>query len=764
MVRKLAAAVIACAVLLMHAQSKLGTVHYDRRNVAEILGFEARGSGELPAGWSGIPPSTVVLENDVVQSGSWAVRLDRSAHPTGSFSTVTSSIPIDFTGKRIELRGFLRTSGVLGFAGLWLRESGEAGTVEFDNMQRKQLAGTHGWQEFSVTLPLNPEANSLVFGALLSGSGITWVDGLQLLVDGKPVAEAAQRAPTQVETDHAFDRGSGIQLTSLTPLQIENLARLGRVWGFLKYHDPLVTAGKRRWDYDLFRAIPSVLTAGSRAASNEALAKWIDSLGSIGLCTDCVSLDTAGLKSKPDIAWINNARYLGVPLSRRLQSIYRNRVHNQQYYVSLAPNVDNPVLHHESAYGPLQFPDSGYQLLALYRLWNIVEYWAPDRDVVGENWENVLSEFIPLVALAKDKDSYSREMLAFTAEIHDTHANLWSSLSLRPPTGTCRLPVNVRFIGHSAVVTGYTSASAGKDSGLERGDVITTIDGTPVDSLVADWAPLYADSNEPARMRDIAANLTNGKCGPVPLEVHRNDAKDPVTATRLDSSTLGPPSNTHDLPGPTFRMLSKDIAYLKLSSVKAVDVPEYIEQAQGARGLIVDIRNYPSEFVVFALGSLLVSRQTPFAEFSIGDLSNPGAFRIDHVETLTPAEPHYDGKVVILVDEVSMSQAEYTAMALQAAPHTVVIGSTTAGADGNVSEILLPGGLRTMISGLGVFYPSGAPTQRVGIHVDVEAHPTIAGIRAGRDEVLEAAIHQISPAISPSELDQLVRIGGADSQ
>jgi C-terminal processing protease CtpA/Prc len=50
-----------------------------------------------------------------------------------------------------------------------------------------------------------------------------------------------------------------------------------------------------------------------------------------------------------------------------------------------------------------------------------------------------------------------------------------------------------------------------------------------------------------------------------------------------------------------------------------------------------------------------------------------------------PAEPNYAGKVVILVDEVSQSQAEYTAMAFRASPHAVVVGSTTAGADGETS-------------------------------------------------------------------------------
>lgn len=104
---------------------------------------------------------------------------------------------------------------------------------------------------------------------------------------------------------------------------------------------------------------------------------------------------------------------------------------------------------------------------------------------------------------------------------------------------------------------------------------------------------------------------------------------------------------------------------------------------------------------------------------------------------------------MILVDEVSQSQAEYTAMALRSASGAVVIGSTTAGADGNVSQIPLPGGLPTMISGIGVFYPDKTPTQQVGIVPNIEVGPTIDGIRAGRDEVLEAALRQILGAGVP---------------
>ncbi len=200
---------------------------------------------------------------------------------------------------------------------------------------------------------------------------------------------------------------------------------------------------------------------------------------------------------------------------------------------------------------------------------------------------------------------------------------------------------------------------------------------------------------------------------------------------------------THDQPGDTFRLLSPDVAYIKLSSIKAADLPAYFEKAKSTKGLIVDIRNYPSEFVPFAMGAYLATKPTPFVTFTFADLANPGAFHFGDGPLIEPGPVHYGGRVVILVDETTQSSAEYTAMALRAMPMSVVVGSTTAGADGNTSPIPLPGKLRTMISGLGVFYPDRRPTQRIGIVPDVVARPTIQGIAAGRDEVLETAVRII---------------------
>lgn len=105
---------------------------------------------------------------------------------------------------------------------------------------------------------------------------------------------------------------------------------------------------------------------------------------------------------------------------------------------------------------------------------------------------------------------------------------------------------------------------------------------------------------------------------------------------------------------------------------------------------------------------------------------------------------YFKGKKIILINELSQSQAEFLAMKYRSAPNTLVIGSTTAGADGNVSTFSLPGGIFTSISGLGVYYPDGGETQKIGIVPDIEVKPTIKGVRLGRDEVLDKAIELLT--------------------
>ena len=193
-----------------------------------------------------------------------------------------------------------------------------------------------------------------------------------------------------------------------------------------------------------------------------------------------------------------------------------------------------------------------------------------------------------------------------------------------------------------------------------------------------------------------------------------------------------------------FKLLDNGIAYINNGSLKRKYLPVLWKEIEKTRGLIIDNRNYPSDFPIYEVCNLLMPNSVEFVKFTKGSLDNPGLFTFS--TTLKAGKSNkssYNGKVIILINEISQSSSEFHAMAYRVHPHAIVLGSTTAGADGNVSQFFLPGGISTMISGIGVYYPDGGETQRIGIVPTQECKPSVQGIKEGRDEVLEMAIKLI---------------------
>src|SRR5579872_3899927 len=229
-------AVCSCAVLTLICSAQ------DRSGLTELLTFEKQPSLG-PGAWFAYPPKDASIDDKIYHAGGHSIRIERQADSDGQFSGVNYALPVDFGGTTIVLKGFVRMENVSDFAALWMREDGESRDqfgLAFDSMQKLHIGGTHDWTGYSISLPVHADAKQLYIGFLLSGTGKAWADDLQVLVDGKPVWEApkAQRPKTIINTDTEFDNGSGISIAELSKVQIENLAALGKVWGFLKYHHP----------------------------------------------------------------------------------------------------------------------------------------------------------------------------------------------------------------------------------------------------------------------------------------------------------------------------------------------------------------------------------------------------------------------------------------------------------------------------------------------------------------------------------------------
>jgi C-terminal processing protease CtpA/Prc len=549
--------------------------------------------------------------------------------------------------------------------------------------------------------------------------------------------------------------------------QRESLVTLGRVWGFVKYHHPRFVQAGANVDSALFDVLPRVLAAKIAPAALDSMSAWLDAMGTPTPCTTgCVKVPVAagpGVPANgipaltpvtaallPSLEWIHDPAVVSPKLSTRLVAIHSARpAVAKQHYVGPASGVRNPQFTNEPQYSETRLSEPALRLLGVYRLWNILEYWFPYRDLMEPDRVAMLRDAVAggwSAAAIPDRrnplDDYQRVMLRLITRVSDTHANIWSALSARPPGGPLLVPVGLRMIEGKPVVSAVERLAGDTSPSLEVGDAVLAVNGVSVESLFRAWTPYYAASNEPTRQRDMASWLLRGAEQSVSVTINRAGRRLTLTVQRGAATPSAQMlSLTHDLPGETFQLLSPEVAYVKLGTLRKDSVNVYLDRARDAKVLVIDNRNYPGDFPIYTLGGRLVPKATPFSMFTRADWSNPGAFLWDGgTTTLRPITPTFAGKVVVLVDEVTQSSSEFHAMAFRTAPGAIVVGSTTAGADGNVSEIPLPGGMRAMITGIGIFYPDRRPTQQIGIVPDLVARPTLAGFRAGRDEVLEAGV------------------------
>jgi len=530
---------------------------------------------------------------------------------------------------------------------------------------------------------------------------------------------------------------------------VESLYVLAKVWGFLKYHHPSVIAGCREWDSELLELMPEVLELPASKAK-ERIYHWVRQLNSVDNTEGCST--NGGASASPRTrSWLTDKQFLGARLSEELVSHANvSEKISRQHYVVAQPGVGNAVFNNEGDYSSSSSIDWELRLLGLFRFWNIVEYWAPYRELIGNDFDKALIEFIPLFYDAEAPAMYENALMRLAARIEDGHTNVWSLVqSARPPMGEAISPFAIRFIGDTPTVWrtlpfDEQALHEGESLGLKVGDEILAVDNVAVEQLVARWAPYYGVSNEVSLRLQIAQRLLRGAEGAYEITVSRGGSRVDVTDYRLPYTKVDwRPAFSHDLAGEAVQFLEGGIPYLKPSALEAEQLTSVIEAAIEYGGLIIDLRGYPKSFIVFSLGQHLVDKPTPFARFTVPDISTPGTYRWTDPLILNPVKPTIRGGVAILVDETTMSQAEYTAMAFRVAERAAVIGSQTAGADGNVSQITFPGGHSAAISGIGVFYPDKSPTQQVGIRPDIEVRLSLEAILQGVDPVLDAAIKYV---------------------
>lgn len=189
-----------------------------------------------------------------------------------------------------------------------------------------------------------------------------------------------------------------------------------------------------------------------------------------------------------------------------------------------------------------------------------------------------------------------------------------------------------------------------------------------------------------------------------------------------------------------------DIWYIDMGRADPKDVNPLIAKFAAAKGIVLDFRGYPrgTQF----LFQHMTDQHMQSQKWQVPRQIRPDRTEMNDFETggrwqMPPKKPRFAGKMVFITNGSAISYAESCMSIVANYELGEIIGSPTAGANGNVNPFTLPGGYQVAWTGMRVVNHDDSQHHVRGVQVTVPMKPTIAGIRDGRDELLEAAVKLI---------------------
>jgi C-terminal processing protease CtpA/Prc len=520
----------------------------------------------------------------------------------------------------------------------------------------------------------------------------------------------------------------------------ERLACLGKVWGLLKYFHPDVASGAIDWDGVLLAAVPRVKGAEDVFTFNRELDQLIAEAGGIG---NVESNATASYYPNEELfEWLKGDPIFTDTVREKLHLILKNYQPKDNHYIGYKPN-SVVSLANETKFPDNECPDEGLRLLALFRYWNVINYFFPYKDHIDEDWDNVLREFVEPVLTATTCVEYAKTMKELTVRIDDTHGGMISQCFTRFQ-GEWYAPAEAAYIEGKTIVTGVWGSHMNPTGGLRVGDVILRCRGMDIDTFRRSIRKYIPASNEASRRWIIDKWVLRHRERTLPFTIERGGRIHTVDIQGIPIKEFSALLMDDRKNGEKWRILGDNIAYVNLEHLFGQEVPAVMSPLMDCNAIVFDLRGYPNGTMHWVV-RFLSPHPKRFTKLHRPVKNYPGSFYMDNYFKTGMYNPNFfQGKIIILVNEETISQSEFNCLVFKIAPDVTIIGSQTAGADGDVTFVPLPGGITATFSGLGVYYPNGYPTQQIGIVPDIYCRPTVEGIRGGRDEVLEKAIEFVN--------------------
>jgi len=307
--------------------------------------------------------------------------------------------------------------------------------------------------------------------------------------------------------------------------------------------------------------------------------------------------------------------------------------------------------------------------------------------------------------------------------------------------------MNARLIGDQFLVTKVVPDSPADHAGIKTGWIIESIRGREVSSLIELANSIDGVMRPETQAGLIVYSRLQGDTGNTASMIFRdgNDEKQEVSVTFAPAP--GVMAGVGELPESPIEVetatLDNGIGYFRLNMFMSPGTvlptyQQFVKDHMDAPGIVIDMRGNFGGIILMAPGMInwLVSEKQLMGTMKMRDPKR-GAFEIPLM--LNPRKKHYKGKVAVLIDEMSISNAEIISAGLKDIGRARIFGTRTAG-------LALPSVVERLPNGDGFQYAFANYTTSGGYSLeihgtvpDVPIQYTRQGLLSGHDEVLDAA-------------------------
>ena len=423
--------------------------------------------------------------------------------------------------------------------------------------------------------------------------------------------------------------------------------------------------------------------------------------------------------------------------------------------IEACSKVYMPGLKSSKTFSPIPFPRLEDRLLAAFRIWGIINYFFPYKDLMNRNWDLVLFDFLPKFMSAKNENEYVLAVSEMVEHLNDSHVNV-NCLRSGSVWGAAALPFTCKFVEERLMITKIFDGHLVETNRLRVGDEIISIDDETSQQKRDALASYIAASTPQSLSVKTCDIITLGENeSTAALEIKTPAGEKKLIHIQRLSAWIDAQYAVDNSNSVSFRLLEEEnIGYVDVQLLMPAMVDEMFTLFADARGIIFDMRGYPNNTMISIAERLCRKNDVPAVKFSRPVVNCPsGRYHIyDSVKPLyqtffqhvfCSTRNRYEGTTVMLIDGSTQSQAEQTGLFLRAANDTVFVGEPSAGANGTVTNFNLPGSLNITFTGEVIEHPNGDRLQRLGLQPDVLVKPTVAGIISSKDEILNAGLHYI---------------------